>query len=130
MPAMKQGVRILAFAAAAAALGGCAALDPAPPVALYPQTTSPKLLAKPPANPNPIQLASATEPRPATKPGTRPAYAMEETLPIDLPTVIRLVDGNSPAVGFAQARVREAQARLDRAELQWLPNFSLGTAYN
>lgn len=60
----------------------------------------------------------------------RPAYAALETLPIDLPTVIRLVDANSPAIGFAQARVREAQARLDGAEVQWLPNLSVGVAYN
>jgi outer membrane protein TolC len=60
----------------------------------------------------------------------RPAYAQLETLPIDLPTVIRLIDAKSPAVGFAQAKVREAQARLVLAEVQWLPNLSIGTTYN
>ncbi|MGL4420329.1 MAG: TolC family protein, partial [Gemmataceae bacterium] len=60
----------------------------------------------------------------------RPAYAQLETLPIDLPTVIRLVDANSPAIKFAQAKVREAQARLASAEVQWLPNLSVGIAYN
>ena len=59
----------------------------------------------------------------------RPAYAKLETLPIDLPTVIRLVDENSPSVGFARARVREAEARLQGAKLQWLPNFALGVNY-
>jgi len=60
----------------------------------------------------------------------RPAYAELETLPIDLPTVMRLVDANSPAVGIARARVREAQARLANAEVQWLPNLSVGVVYN
>jgi outer membrane protein TolC len=60
----------------------------------------------------------------------RPAYSELVELPIDLPTVIRLVDANSPAVGIAQARVREAQARLARAEVQWLPDLTAGVAYN
>jgi outer membrane protein TolC len=59
----------------------------------------------------------------------RPAYAQVETLPIDLPTVIRMVNENSPAIGFARARVREAEARLQAAELQWIPNLSVGSAY-
>jgi outer membrane protein TolC len=139
---MRQGVRNLALLAVTAALGGCAAFDSALPVPLYPSANSTNQGVRPrgsvtPQLPTgvkpvardatPIQLTAATEPNP---PRTRPAYALEETLPIDLPTVIRLVDRNSPAVGFAQAKVREAQARLDRADLQWLPNFALGTSYN
>jgi outer membrane protein TolC len=53
-----------------------------------------------------------------------------EELPIDLPTVIRLLNQQSPAIGLAQAKVREAQARLDAAKIQWLPNLSVGIAYN
>lgn len=60
----------------------------------------------------------------------RPAYARLETLPIDLPTVVRLVDENNPGIGFARARIDEAQARLDLAELQWFPNLAGGIAYN
>jgi outer membrane protein TolC len=60
---------------------------------------------------------------------TRPVYAQLETLPIDLPTIIRLINENSPAIGYAQARVREAQARLESAELQWIPHLSIGSAY-
>ncbi len=52
------------------------------------------------------------------------------TLPIDLPTVIRLVDEKSPSIGFAQAQVEQAQARLARAKVQWLPNLTAGAAYN
>lgn len=75
-----------------------------------------------------LQIA-ATVPAQTPADTQRPAYAELETLPIDLPTVMRLVDENSPAIGFAQARVREAQARLDSAELQWIPHLSLGSAY-
>lgn len=60
----------------------------------------------------------------------RPAYSVLTEMPIDLPSVIRLVDANSPAVSIAQARIREAQARLARAEVQWLPNLTAGVAYN
>ncbi len=75
--------------------------------------------------------AQETKTDPSTEPSrARPAYAQLETMPIDLPTVIRLVDEKSPAIGFAQARVREAQARLANAEVQWLPNLSVGVAYN
>jgi len=76
--------------------------------------------------------AKEETPPPAAAPDparVRPAYAKLETLPIDLPTVIRLVNENSPAVGYARAKVREAQARLQSAELQWLPNLSAGVAY-
>lgn len=59
----------------------------------------------------------------------RPAYAQLTTLPIDLPTVMRLVNEKSPAIGYARARVDEAQARLDKAEMQWLPNLRVGTAF-
>ncbi len=89
-------------------------------------------------SPNPIQQTSATEELPAVAPAkpilesprVRPAYSELRTLPIDLPTVIRLVDANSPSVGFARAKVEEAQARLARADIQWLPNLTVGAAYN
>lgn len=68
-------------------------------------------------------------PAPKESPPPRPAYAHQDTLPIDLPTVIRMVDANSPTIGIARARVREAEARLDQAEVLWLPNLSIGSAY-
>lgn len=53
-----------------------------------------------------------------------------EILPIDLVTVIRLVDLNSPAIGYSRARVEEAVARADAADLQWLPKLSIGATYS
>jgi outer membrane protein TolC len=78
---------------------------------------------------SPLTLASATE-APPLPPAGRPAYAQLETHPIDLPTVLRLVSPNSPTVGFARARVAEAEARVRQAEVQWLPNLTFGAAYN
>jgi len=80
---------------------------------------------------NVIQAAGTGEKVPVseTTPGFRPAYAQLETLPIDLPTTIRMVNEQSPTIGFARERANEAQARLRSAELQWLPNFSVGLAY-
>lgn len=60
----------------------------------------------------------------------RPNYGQLVTLPIDLPTVLRLVDEKNPAVQFAHARVREAEARLAVAEVQWLPSLTAGATYN
>jgi outer membrane protein TolC len=82
-----------------------------------------------------VEAVETTVPQQSSPPmdgieSTRPVYSELVELPIDLPTVIRLVDANSPAVSIAQARVREAQARLARAEVQWLPNLSAGVAYN
>ena len=37
----------------------------------------------------------------------RPAYAAPEPSLIDLPTVLRLVDANSPTIGFARARIEK-----------------------
>src|SRR5262245_60537533 len=49
--------------------------------------------------------------------------------PIDLTTVLRLAASDSPTIAIAGARYREALARLDQAELLWLPTLGLGTNY-
>ncbi len=82
-------------------------------------------------------LAGATF---AQTPLPRPAYAPREStvvastkptdlFPIDLPTTLRLVRSNSPAIGVSRARVLEALARQDQAEALWLPNLSAGLIY-
>jgi len=78
-----------------------------------------------------IQQAQAVEALPLPR-GTipLPAYARMQSLPIDLPTVLRLVNANNPTIGYARARIAEAQARLDLSNLQWVPNLSGGTSYN
>lgn len=86
-----------------------------------------------PVEPLPVPTpADSTMFPPVASPGSipHPAYSRSDQLPIDLTTVLRLVDQNSPLIGFAQARVRAAQARMDRAEVAWLPDILTGATYN
>jgi outer membrane protein TolC len=145
--------RTVTFGVSLSVLGaGCATTQPipiSPPISIQHATnaTLPKwatTLAKDTLKTqNPIQQASNVELQPTVDPlkpavapplpepaNARPAYSQLVTLPIDLPTVIRLVDANSPSIGFAQAQVEQAQARLTRAKVQWLPNLTAGAAYN
>jgi outer membrane protein TolC len=52
-----------------------------------------------------------------------------QTLPIDLPTALRLVETANPTVAAARARVAAAYAQLDQANLLWLPSLQTITAY-
>jgi outer membrane protein TolC len=130
---------------AATGLGafGCATTAPPPPsappagapVAARAAPLAPRATARKPVETQ-IVRASAEQPgpAPAERPAPdarrdRPAYAQLETLPIDLPTVMRLTDANSPAIAFAQARAREAETRLRGAELLWVPNLTAGATY-
>jgi outer membrane protein TolC len=107
---------------------GCATVPP-DPVVLTSLPSSPTTRTTI-GGPNAVPVAIKNDPIPAPTIATRPAYAASETLPIDLPTVFRLVDANSPAVGVARARLREAEAQLDKAEVLWLPSIQAGSAYN
>lgn len=48
---------------------------------------------------------------------------------IDLPTVMRLSGTDNWGVRLAYERICEAQARLDAAEVLWLPSLNLGIGY-
>jgi outer membrane protein TolC len=50
--------------------------------------------------------------------------------PIDLGTALALVAGQNPEVNFARAQVREAYARLNRAEVMWVPDLQAGANYH
>src|SRR5207248_9416632 len=52
-----------------------------------------------------------------------------ETLPIDLPTALRLADAANPTINLARERVREAYFLLNEAEVAWLPNLQTGPTY-
>jgi len=82
---------------------------------------------------------SNTAPRlrsaPSTKqadnqPTIESAAAPASTRQIDLATSLALVAGQNPQVAFVQERVREAWARLDAAEVLWLPSLRAGVSYN
>lgn len=62
---------------------------------------------------------------------TVPAGAkVASSQPIDLPTALMLTSGRNPQVAFAQARIEESRAQLDRAESLWLPSLRAGANYN
>ncbi len=50
-------------------------------------------------------------------------------VPINLPTALAMIGGQHPVVGFAQWRVQEAYAQLDRAKVMWLPSIQTGFNY-
>jgi outer membrane protein TolC len=50
--------------------------------------------------------------------------------PIDLATTLRLAGANNLQIALAGERVREAQARLQGAEVLWLPSVNAGVGYN
>ena len=56
--------------------------------------------------------------------------ASEKPFPIDLPTALRLAGANNLQIQFAQHRLSESLARLDGAEVLWLPTISAGPLYN
>lgn len=63
--------------------------------------------------------------------GEPPAVELLPTgKPIDLGTALALVAGQNPEVNFARAQVREAYARLNRAELMWFPDLQGGANYH
>src|SRR5437588_66306 len=66
---------------------------------------------------------------PLTPAGPSPFRADAQLLLIDLPTALRVVNASNPTIGVAQARVREAYARLREAQVMWLPSLQAGPAY-
>ncbi len=116
--------RLFASAIVAGGFVGCATSNYPVPHQL--PTTLPLLAA-----PVVVHPTVESAPAPLSVPTrVRPAYAQIETLAIDLPTVLQLVNANSPAIHLARAKVREAEARLQSAKVVWLPNLTVGTIYN
>jgi hypothetical protein len=130
--------RVYALPALLLGMIGCTSFDsPAKRANPLPETLSAKKLNTPeqaaqviPAQAIELKAGPKSTIASPNASGRRLAYSPTETLPIDLPTVIRLVGDNSPANQVAEAKVREAQARLRGANLQWLPNLSVGVTYN
>ena len=53
-----------------------------------------------------------------------------ESMPIDLPTALRLAGANHLQIALARERIREAAARLDQANVLWVPSANVGMGYN
>jgi outer membrane protein TolC len=110
----------LAFALAQGGLSGCCNfLDPGQVV--YPPP--PSIVC--PDLPRPEGIRPA-DPQAKTDPAK--SWSLDPQL-IDLPTALRLADGQSPEIAVARERIREAMARQDAAELLWLPSLELGSSW-
>jgi outer membrane protein TolC len=119
-------------------LPACAAIDSeplVPPQARLPQsrpvTPAPK---KPPATEESVRQANneeATDPAkaPPALPAVPTAVGQGKALPINLPTALTLTNANPLDVQIAGEQLRLATAQLERANVLWLPNISVGTDY-
>ncbi|MEX0701778.1 MAG: TolC family protein [Planctomycetales bacterium] len=52
------------------------------------------------------------------------------SMPIDFPTALRLGGANHLQIALAAERVRESAARLDQADVLWVPSLNAGVGYN
>jgi outer membrane protein TolC len=74
----------------------------------------------------PEQITTGSPPVSLTAP--EPEVA-EHTLPINLPTALRLADSRPVDVAVASERIRVAAAELERAKVLWLPTIQFGVDY-
>src|SRR5207244_10839635 len=58
------------------------------------------------------------------------ACTPDDTLPITLPAALRLAQTSNLDIAQAREVVAQARAALDRAKVQLLPNFNLGSTYS
>ena len=72
-----------------------------------------------------VEVMGASYPEPVTFDESLPP----DSLQLNLPTALSLVGGQHPAVGFAQWRVKQAYAQLDRARVLWLPSIQAGVSF-
>jgi outer membrane protein TolC len=64
---------------------------------------------------------------PAMPPNEEPQPA---SMPIDLPTALRLADADNLQVAMAREQIRQALARVAAAKVLWLPSIRTGVNYN
>ena len=95
------------------------------------------------AGPHTADVAIAFQQAPAPGPTSRgpadappevlppaPAEPNGEVFPIDLSTALALADADNPQIAFAREQIREAYARLESAQVLWLPTISAGANFN
>jgi len=80
--------------------------------------------------PAPAPLELADRERPDIRADARLESLPANALQLNLPTALSMVGGQHPAVGFAQWRVQEAYAQLDRAQVLWLPSLQAGFSFH
>lgn len=81
----------------------------------------------PPAQAQERAPARLETPRALTAPSC-PAAA-DQPLPINLPTALQLAGARSLDIRLAAERIRVAAARLERAQVMWLPTLAFGIDY-
>lgn len=132
------------LALAVGALSGCAAIAP-PPIRRVevlsdaPINASPAIKRGPSIVPASANLPASVErrlpPAPAdpeeiaAPPNEQPA-TQREHLPIDLPTALRLADADNPQVAIAREQIRQALAKVEAADVLWLPAIRPGINYD
>ena len=50
--------------------------------------------------------------------------------PIDLPTALHLANARNPLVAYTREQVQQSYAKLERANVLWLPSIRAGAGYN
>jgi outer membrane protein TolC len=104
---------------------GCASFVDAPPVSISSGAPTATVAVHTPNG----QTAGAQPAKDGATQSTEQPAPPEEILPIDLATVLRLTDQQSPTINLARERVNEAFAALQRAEVLWLPTLQADPAY-
>lgn len=78
--------------------------------------------------------AAQPAPLPSTGPPPPPGQAASSTHhathTIDLPTALRLAQGDNLQVAFARAQIAQAWSKYDAARVMWLPSIRAGIDYN
>lgn len=145
------GVQEVAAASPLPQSGTVARESPAPELQLIEHRTPPPFpesaavrhaVEMPEARPL-IEVLSDEDPAapPVTETGASLAPVAIETSPpgpassgcqyaLDLCTALAMVSGQNPEVGFARWRISEAYARLDQAQVLWLPTIQAGLNYH
>jgi outer membrane protein TolC len=82
------------------------------------------------AAPSPLVQVQHEEKASPPKPLPPAEEPIQDQLPIDLPTALRLAGANHLQIALAAERVRQAEARLQGARALWLPTLDAGIEYN
>ncbi|WP_459554344.1 TolC family protein [Lacunimicrobium album] len=99
------------------------------PLTLVSGTSSSASETKAVDNPAAPSVAAAPTPQ-VSEPDAFVVPGIENAVPIDLATALAVTAGESPQIGFAKQRIQESFARLERAEVLWVPSIRAGVNYN
>jgi outer membrane protein TolC len=127
----RRGRRLVWLAALGCGLGGGTALAQAPASPTHVGYADPSGLGRPTTTYlgwTHTQDLPACKVLPQADLSELASFNSEATkpLPIDLPYALRLVNASNPTIAIANVRVQEAYARLQQANVSWIPNLWAG----